>query len=173
MSNHQRVVEAVNYLITAPSYASLINEMTRIVETWDTHPMVYGGKLNCLNSLIDVGLKNRDAFEKLIDLTEQKRKLLPKVKRVDYQRELMQARRARLNKAVRLHELMTGHTLTGADRARYVSDLQRRWKEARDADIAARGELTWKQRNDAANQFWDTVDRRLDKNLSDAQLKRA
>lgn len=173
MSSHQRVVEAVNHLITSPNYASLINEMTKIVETWDTHPMVYGGKLNCLNSMIDVGLANRDAFEKLLSLIEQKRSLLPKVRRVDYQRDLMRDRRARLNKAVQLYELTSGHVLKGAERTRYTSELQQRWKVARDEEIAAKGDLTWKERNDAANTFWEGLDMRLDKNLADARRKRA
>ena len=50
MSN-KRVVDAVNFLIEAPNYSSLLQEMTRIIEHWDTHPMYYGGHLSPLNAM--------------------------------------------------------------------------------------------------------------------------
>jgi hypothetical protein len=33
--------------------------------------------------------------------------------------------------------------------------------------------LDWKGRNDAANEFWSMVDRKLDMNLADTRRKRA
>lgn len=167
----QRVVEAVNQLIDAPNYAGLLNEMTRIIETWDMHPMVYGGSLRPLNALIDVGLQNRDAFEKLVKLIEERRRMLPKVKRVDYQRELMRERRARQSKALELYELQHG-TLRGAARIQYIEGLNDRWRRARAQFIKAKGDLDWRGRNEAANEFWATVDRQLDENLRDARKHR-
>lgn len=172
MASRQRVVEAVNYLIEAPNYTSLINEITKIVETWDTHPMVYGGKLECLNAMIDVGLESRTAFESLIELIEGRRKLIPQARRVDYQRDLMRERRAREAKAVELQELVKGVTLKGKPKSQYLAELRGRWRKARDEFIAAKGELSWKQRNDAANEFWDTIDRQLDANLREARRRR-
>lgn len=170
MSN-ARVVEAVNHLIEASNYAALVNEMTRIIETWDTHPMVYGGKLACLNAMIDVGLQDRAAFEKLVKLVEDKRRLHPKVKRVDYQRDLMRERRARMAKALELHELQFG-TLRGAARMQEMQSIQERWARARREYIAAKGEVSWKERNDAAQAFWEQVDRNLDNNLAQARKER-
>lgn len=161
----QRVVEAVNYLIAAPNHTQLVNEITKIIERWDTHPMVYGEKLRFLNALIDVGLANRAAFEKLLALVEAKRKLIPEAKRVDYQRDLMRQRRARVAKAIELQELLTGKKLSGDPRKKFSSDIQARWKAARDAAIAAKGDLGWAERNDAAGEFWAEIDEKLDQNI--------
>jgi len=168
----QKVVEAVNYLIYAPNYASLINEMTRIIETWDTHPMVYAGQLAPLNAMVDVGLKDRAAFERLIDLIEAQRKLVPAVRRVDYQRNLMAQRRARESKAVELQELLYG-PMRGARRMQFLSDLRQRWAKAREKFIKAKGDLDWKGRNEAAAAFWAEIDRNLEINVQDARRKRA
>lgn len=168
----QRVVEAVNHLINAPNYASLINEMTRVIETWDTQPMVYSGYHAVLNAMIDVGLKGRAAFERLVKLIEERRKLVPAVRRTDYQRELMQQRRAREAKALELHELREGR-LHGARRAQALADLRARWAEERAEFIEAKGELSWKERNAAAGEFWEMIDRNLDINLQDARRRRA
>jgi hypothetical protein len=167
----QRVVEAVNYLIEAPNYAALINEITKIIETWDTHPMVYGGKLTCLNALIDVGLQNREAFERVVKLIEEKRRLLPKIRRVDYQRDLMRERRARMAKALELHEALHGQ-LRGAARMAQMQAIQDRWAKARDNFLAGKGEMNFTQRNDAIREFWEGIDRNLDKNLADARKER-
>lgn len=169
----QRVTEAVNQLIYAPNYATLVNEMTRIIETWHTHPMVYGGNLRYLNAIVDVGLVNRSAFERIVKLVEERRKLVPHAKRVDYQRELMQVRRAREAKAIELHETLHG-PLRGSRRQEYLTGLRDRWRAARAAFIAERGDgISWKERNTVANEFWDMIDRQLDANLYDAKHKRA
>lgn len=168
---NSRVVEAVNFLIEAPNYAALINEMTRIIETWDTHPMVYGGKLTCLNAVIDVGLQNRAAFERLIKLVEDKRKLLPSVRRTDYQRDLMRERRARMSKALELHELKFGE-LRGAARMVEMQNIQQRWSQAKGQFIRSKGKLGWAERNEATQEFWATVDHNLDINLADARKER-
>lgn len=168
---NSRVVQAVNYLIEAPNYAALINEMTKIIETWDTHPMVYGGQLACLNAMIDVGLQNREAFERLVKLIEDKRKLLPAVRRTDYQRDLMRERRARMAKALELHELRHG-VLRGAAKAAEVQAIQARWAQAKREHLEAAGATGWAERNAATREFWEQIDRKLDINLADARNKR-
>lgn len=167
-----QVAEAVNFLIQAPNYGSLINELTQIIERWDTRPMVYEGRLKCLNAMIETGLQSRAAFEALLKLIEEKRKQLPQAKRVDYQRELMRERRARTAKALELHELHNGR-LRGSLRTQFIGDLQKRWQAERARFISAKGELTWAERNAAANEFWEMVDRNLDANIIDARRKRA
>ena len=164
MVDKKKVTEAVNFLITSPNYAKLINEMTNIIERWDTHPMAYGGKLSMLNAMIDVGLENRDAFEKLLKLIEGKRKLLPQTKRTDYQRNLMRDRRARLAKAMELAETTTG-PMSPAQRKQREKELQARWASARTEFIAKKGHLSWAERNNASNEFWQMIDRQLDANL--------
>lgn len=125
-----------------------------------------------MNALIDVGLQNRTAFEKLVGMAEDRRRAIPRARRVDYQRDLMRERRARIAKAVELHETMHGR-VRGVERNTYINQLQARWRRARDKFIADKGDLDWKARNDAANEFWEMIDRQLDQNLADARRKTA
>lgn len=171
MVSRAQVTEAVNYLIGSDSYARLVKEMENVIERWHERPMVYAGDLAVLNALIDVGVENREAFNRLIELVEQKRKLLPELRRVDYQRELMRERRAREAKAIELHELTTGRKIVGKERDKFVKELRARWRRERDAYIRSKGKLDWSARNAAANEFWTMVDHKLDANLRGAQAR--
>jgi hypothetical protein len=166
------LVEAINYMILAPNYVALSREITRIIENWDSHPMAYSGELKHLNALIDIGLESRDAFEKIIGLIEERRKLVPEIKRVDYQRNLMRERRARLNKAAMLQELQTGRTLTAEQKKDLAKTIQARWMKARERYIEEAGAATWAERNAATNRFWEEVDAKLDLNIHTEQEKR-
>jgi hypothetical protein len=168
----ETVVEAVNLLIQSENYTKLINEITEIIEHWDMHPMAYDGKLKSLNALIDVGLESREAFERIVKLIESKRRLIPALKRVDYQRDLMRDRRARFAKAVELYELSTGRSCdTALERQKVIDDLRKRWAKARKEFIEAKGELSWKERNAASGEFWQMIDRTLDENLKASRKK--
>lgn len=170
--DREKVVEAVNYLIQSDNYTRLINEMTEIIEKWDMHPMAYDGSLKCLNALIDVGLESRDAFEKLVDLIERKRKLVPVIKRVDYQRDLMRERRARFAKALEIQELRSGKKFkSAAERKKHSDKLRKQWSEERAKYISAKGKLSWKERNVVSGKFWDHLDATLDKELREARKK--
>ncbi len=166
------IVEGLNILIQADNYVPLIREITNIIERWDTHPMAYEGNLKPLNALIEVGLESREAFENLLSLAEQKRKLLPVMRRVDYQRNLMRERRARIAKALELQELTTSKSFKSAkDRDKATREIMQRWGEARKKFIAAKGKLSWKERNVATTAFWETIDTQLDDNLKAARKK--
>jgi DNA repair ATPase RecN len=167
----QAVVEAVNFLIQSENYTKLINEITEVVENWDMYPMAFDGKLKCLNAMIDVGLESREAFENLVKLIESKRKLIPTLKRADYQRDLMRERRARFAKALELHELTKGPLSNTKDRKRVTDELRARWAKARVDYIKGKGNLSWKERNTASGEFWEQVDKTLDKNLKDARKR--
>jgi DNA repair ATPase RecN len=162
--DRKEVTQALNYLIQSEKYSLLI-EITDIIERWDIHPMAYDGSLKVLNSLIEVGIQNREVFESLVRLIESRRRLIPTLKRVDYQRELMRERRARLAKALELHEMAGKRIRDPAERAHLSTEIQHRWNEARKKFIAARGKLSWKQKNLAASEFWAGIDAKLDEGL--------
>jgi hypothetical protein len=170
--SRQRIAEAVNLLVFAPNCNQLIAEMTAILERWDTHPMAYAGKLSALNAMIDVGLANRNAFERLVKLIEQRRREIPETRRSEYQRDLMRARRARVAKALELHELLDGKVLSGGDRVSKAASIQEGWRAARDRFIADKGKLSWAERNAAAGEFWDRIDHQLDTALKEERQKR-
>lgn len=167
----EQIVEAVNILITADGYGKLLHEMTTILEEWAAHPMQYAGKLAPLNALLDVGVSNRGAFERIIKIVEAKRRLIPEVRRVDYQRDYMAERRARLAKSVELREIHSGPFKDRANRNLYEKDVTARWMTARGEFIAAKGKLGWAERNAAANEFWASIDATLDRNLADARSR--
>jgi hypothetical protein len=171
MSEKERVLQAVNYLVESDDYSRLIKELTETIERFDKRPMVYAGKLELLNILIDIGVANRAAFERLVTLIEDKRKLIPQVRRVDYQRELMAQRRARVAKAIELHELTKGRKVTLDERTKFTKDIQARWAKERDDYILARGNLDWHGRNEATREFWLKVDTTLDTNIKGARRK--
>jgi hypothetical protein len=123
-----------------------------------------------LNAVIEVGLQSRDAFERLVKLVEAKRQLIPKARRADYQRNLMRQRRARKAKALELAELSQGK-MSKTEAREYTRGVQDRWNKAKDEFIASKGDLDWKGRNAATNEFWDMIDRQLDQNLRDARRK--
>lgn len=167
----QTLVEAVNLLIHSEAYTKLINEVTEIIEHWDTHPMAFEGKLKPLNALIDVGLESRDAFENLVKLIESKRQMIPVMRRADYQRDLMRDRRARFAKALALHAATHGPITSPTQRVKVEDDIRKRWAEARKQFIEARGKLSWKERNTVANEFWEMIDRQLDESLRELRRK--
>lgn len=165
MPDYNRVTDAVNVLIFSEKYTELKAELTKIIEEWDTHPMAYGGKLACLNELVNVGIAKRASFDKLIQLVEDNRELIPQSTRVKYQREYMQTSRERVRKAVSLYVMQKG-PLNAASRKKYISDLKARWMAAQEKFLAAKGEITWKERNEARAEFWAEIDATLDKNLA-------
>jgi hypothetical protein len=165
-SSKTRVVGAVNLLILSPNYAKLVAEIRQIAADYDEHPMAYSGKLTPLNALIDVALQSTPAFDKLIELADNRRKLIPEMKRTDYQRNIMQERRDRIRKVLKLHEARSGK-ISGAERKTFETETQARWMKARDEYIASKGELSWKDRNTAAQEFWDSIDRNLDEAIAD------
>jgi len=169
MTNKKQIVDAVNFLIESPKSGRLINEMRGIIAKWKTRPVVYAGDMVILNAMLDVGIENIEAFEKLVTLIEERRKMVPQSRRLDYQKNLMRDRRLRGNKAVELHELTSKKTLTTGERKKYLDGLQARWAKARQEFIASKGELSWKDRNAASQEFWSTIDRQLDANLATAR----
>ena len=171
MVDRAKVVEAINLLIECDRYARIVNEMTSILESWDQHPMAYADKLSPLNILLKIGLESRDTFERILKLIEEKRKQRPKQRRQDYQRELMQQRRARIAKAIDLEELLHG-TMAADAKKKFVEAIQRRWADAKAKFLSAKGELSWDQKNRFTQEFWSSVDKKLDANIAHERSKR-
>ena len=164
MVRKQDVVEAVNYLIHNKDSTTRIKELEDILDRWEDRPMIYAGHLIPLNALIDIGLEDREAFNRLIQLVYERRKLVPMLKRVDYQRELMRERRARLAKAVELQELRHGK-MDKKTKARFQKEIQERWREAQEQFLRRKGRLSWAERNEARAEFWQMIDKNLDENI--------
>lgn len=165
----QKIAAALSMLATSKQFTHRVKQIEDIIDGWQDTPLLFGGALEPFNALVDVGLHNREAFGKLIDLARSKRRALPEARRTDYQRELMREKRERLDRAVKLEELVRGSRLTGDKRLAYKKAMQERWMNERNAFIAKKGNLSWKERNEAANEFWARVDAQLNSDLAEAQ----
>jgi DNA repair ATPase RecN len=135
--------------------------------------MAYDGHLACLNSLIEIGLKSAEAFEKVLALIESKRRAVPALNRVDYQRNLMQERRARVSKALELHERSGKRIRNTQERQTLTAQLQKRWSKAQAEYLKSKGKLSWKERNAARQEFWADIDAKLDADLKTKERQTA
>lgn len=169
MTNKQQIAEAVNLLIAEDHYTKRIKQILEIVEDWDDSPRVFADRLASLNALVDIGLDDMANLQELFTLVENRRKLVPLMKKVDYQRNLMREKRERLAKAVKLEELVRGKTLTQLERERYKKSMNGKWTKEKTAYIAAKGELSWKARNEVTREFWEKIDAQLTKDLAEAE----
>ena len=160
----ERMTEAVNYLIEAPDYSARVQEMTRSIENPRSR-VDYTGSLACLNALLDLGSANRDGFERLLKLVEDKRMEEPSTAKKDYQRNIMRDRRKRMAKAILLHEQRAG-PLRGAARAVEMAAIRTRWAKAKAEYLVKHEPETGGERLDATRDFWAMVDRQLDANIA-------
>lgn len=165
----EKVAQGLTILINSQHYARRVRQVLDLVENWEETPMLFAGALSPLNVLVDVGLASKEALNRLLELAESKRRAAPTTKRVDYQRSLMREKRERLAKAVQLEELVRGSPLEGDARERYKLATQSRWMKERNEYIAKKGDLSWKERNTAANEFWAKLDVRLEHELEEAK----
>jgi hypothetical protein len=160
----ERVTEAVNYLIDAPDYIVRAQEMTRSIENPRAR-VDYTGSLAPLNAMLDLGVANRDAFERLLKLVEEKRRDNPSVAKRDYQRDIMRDRRKRMAKALLLHEARSG-PLKGDARATEMASIRARWDKAKAEYVINRDVGSGAARLEAIKDFWAMVDRQLDANVA-------
>lgn len=164
-----RIAAGLTLLVTSKEFTKRVKQIRAIAAEWQDTPLLFGASLEPLNALIDVAVVKPEAFDKLIQLAAAKRKQEPSVKRVDYQRELMREKRERLYKALKLEELMRGRPLDTMARQKYMRETQAMWMAERNAFIKSKGNLNWKQRNEAANEFWRQLDEKLEHDLAEAQ----
>jgi hypothetical protein len=165
-SEREALSKAVNYLVQSDKYTTWIKLITQHIEEWDTYPRAFAEPFAYLNVLIEIGLKSRNLFENIIRLIENKRREIPATKRVDYQRTLMQERRARIAKALEIREQSGKKIRNSEERATLTAQLTKRWAKEKSAFIKAKGKISWKDRNAAMNEFWQGIDASLDSQLA-------
>lgn len=167
----KRLLDAVNFLIASEHCKQYIAEIRDIVAHWDTKKVIYADDLRALNALIDIGVTSPEAFRRAIQLVEEKRAALPKVRRASYQRDLMQQRRSRMYKAIELRELEAGRRFSQDEKQNLSKEIQARWQRERAAYIVEQGRLDFDGRNEVTRDFWAKVDRTLDANLEVARKR--
>lgn len=160
---------AVEYLIGCTKYIEARRSINEAVDLWAKRPMTFAGDLAVLNPLIDLGVASPEALANVFALVERKRRTAPSARKVDYQRDYMRQRRVRINKAVRLEEIVRGKRMTPEERKAYGIATLANWIKQRQEWLGQHSDASWKERNELAGQFWKKVDDQLDHDLSEAE----
>lgn len=168
----QKVAEAVTLLAEADNIRSLEREMREYLATWEHSPMAYTGSRACLNELMNVGVRQPEAFNLLIQHAYKKRKAAQKQRRSEYLAQLMADIRRREYKALDLEELRTGKRPRAEDRKEFLTRLRASWSKAREEHIKNSRPEDWDERNRVIAEFWSTIDGNLDASIAELRRRR-
>jgi hypothetical protein len=167
----EAVHQAVIHLLQSKDFKTLVKELEVMVREFDPAKpgsAVFKGDAAALNVLIELGVHDYSAFERVMDLVHDYRKRRNGVDRAEYQREIMRERRGREYKALELNELKSGKALKGAERKQFIVEINQRWARAQAECLAAKGALSWDERNEVKRQFWAEIDETLEANIEEA-----
>lgn len=155
--------EAVNFLIASRDYAALVREIEAIRDNWEERRVYFGGDKECLNSMVQLAITDEDGYDRVRNLIDEKRKLVPEAKRKDYQREFMRQLRNRVAKAIKIECMVEGRKHFSPDEKREREKrLRKAWADRKNKYLAEHGDLSWKERNDVAKVFWEGIDIELE-----------
>lgn len=163
------VKAAVEYLIETKRYVEQKKYVLETISNWSKRQIRFAGEDAPMNALVELGLDSEEALTNVLALVERKRRTVPNSKKMDYQRDYMRQRRQRIVKALKLEEIVRGAKMTEADRAAYSAATLAEWTKRREAVIAKHPEASWKERNEIAGQFWESVDKQLEHDLAEAK----
>lgn len=162
------VKTAVEYLIDTKRYVEQKKYVLETIHNWPKRQIVFAGEDAPMNALVSLGLDSDEALVNVFALIERKRKTVPNSKKMDYQRDYMRQRRQRIVKAIRLEEIVRGKKMGDNERTAYSATLLADWTKRREAAIAKHPEASWKERNEIAAAFWESLDKQLDHDLAEA-----
>lgn len=165
----EAVKAAVEYLIETKRYVEQKKYVLETIHNWPKRQIRFNGEDAPMNVLVDLGLDSAEALTNVFALIERKRRTVPTAKKMDYQRDYMRQRRHRIMKAIKLEEIVRGKRMTDAERTTYSASVLAGWTKRREEAIAKHPEASWKERNQIAGEFWESVDKQLDNDLVEAQ----
>lgn len=162
--------EAVNFLIASRDYIALVREIESIRDNWEDRRVYFGGDKECLNAMVQLCITDEDGYDRVKHLIDEKRKLVPEAKRNDYQREFMRQLRQRVAKAIKIECLLENRKRFSPDeKFERERRLRKAWSDRRERFLAEHGDLSWKERNEVAKIFWESIDIELEQMYQDAQ----
>lgn len=178
MTDKQQLAEAANALIHSPEAPEMYQTLLEVLALPLKLPVKLSGGMSILNPLLAAARRDREAFDKVIDLIESRRAsrameplrpLTPEHKfdKNEYQRELMAERRVRQIKAVDIENLRRPPSaqLVGHPRMEFMRVQQGKWMAQLNAllDASSDGKTMAKsQRQEASAAFWASIDRHLE-----------
>lgn len=164
----EAVKSAVEYLIGIKRYVEQKKYVLETISNWPKRQILFVGDDAPMNALVELGLDSNEALVNVFALIERKRKTVPNSKKMDYQRDYMRQRRQRIVKATKLEEIVRGKRMSDTERVAYQAMLLADWTKRREAAIAKHPEATWKEKNELAGTFWESVDKQLERDLTEA-----
>lgn len=164
-----QIAEAANYLVQARDYAAKVKQIAEVIAGWGERRVYFTGERECLNALVNLGLHFPDKLQRLYVIIETKRQQVPVLRRNEYQRAFMAQARDRLNKALEIEAIVEGRRLSADERAKRSARIRAEWAKRKQAFVSAKGDLDWKGRNAATQEFWGHVDTELTTMLDEAR----
>ena len=159
---------AVESLIKTTRYIEQKKYITETVENWSKRQIQFVGDDAPLNALVDLGVESEEALDNVFALIERKRRAIPTVKKMDYQRDYMRQRRKRVMIATKLEQISTGKKMDAEQRAAFAAVLIADWTKKREQELAKYPEADWKERNEIVGRFWEAIDTRLESEFAKA-----
>lgn len=159
---------AVEHLIREPKYIEQKKYVLETISNWDKRQIRFVGDDECLNALVDLGVESSEALQNVFALIERKRRAIPTVKKVDYQRDYMRQRRARIAMAIKLEQIVSGEKMDADTRTAFGAAMMADWTTQRELMLAEHPNADWKERNALVGEFWEKIDRRLENELAKA-----
>lgn len=154
----KRTQQALQFLVDSPYGVRHINRLKALVPKPRALP--FKAEAEPLNELLVIGRQNWDAFVKLLDVVQFKRR-----SRGSYQREFMAAKRLRERNVIQLECLLREKNLSLDERAQVLSEQYQKWTMEKQAYLAAYADAEWLERNAAIREFWANVDQDLERKL--------
>lgn len=154
---------ALRYMASSPNYTHLKQEIVTLSKT--DHGGFVGNE-SCLNVLVEWARENGpDSLKPFWRVSDPEHaRLFPGAKKTQYQGSYMAQRRERQRKAVSVLEQMEQRKLRTKERDAFKRDIQALWMLYRDEYVHEF--RPGAKRNEAAKQFWQMIDDRLDKGLA-------
>lgn len=159
---------AVECLIKTNRYIEQKKYITETVAGWEKRQIRFAGEDEALNALVELGLESQEALDNVFALIERKRRTIPTAKKMDYQRDYMRQRRHRISLAIKLDQIVTGQKLNADERAAFAAALMADWTTQRELELAKYPNADWKERNEIAGRFWESIDHRLEDEFAKA-----
>ncbi len=161
-------MEAVLCLMRDRDPEARYADICMLIADWDSRPTYFAEHLAPLNPLIDIGRCEPNLLDQLAtllgfksDAEETGPTAAAKSDRNRYQRGYMRARRARLAKALAV-ETAGRPELPPEAKVELQAQIMELWRQKREAFLASRSAMTFKERNRATSEFWATVDNCLE-----------
>lgn len=178
MTEKQLLAEAANTLINDNKAPEMFKTLLDVMGLPPTLPVKLSGEASVLNPLLTMARRDREAFNRVIDLIESKRasrEMSPlrqpetetKFDKNEYQRELMADRRVRQIKALDIENLRRppSSQLIGHPRMEFMRVQQGKWTDQLETLLAAHKTgktMTKAKRQEISAQFWQGIDLQLE-----------